>query len=352
MVRFRNTWLVAVVALGLGGAACKKNDDAKKDDKAGDKSGPAGDKAGGGGGTTISDSNAGDLSLLPVDSEMVIGLNIAQLQQSALWKQFSPKIMDKVAGNLAEFKADCGFDPLDAVKSIAIGMKNMGGGGEPDGAIVIHGPDKAKILACVDKEKDKAKAKGTEMSVDGDVVLMKDKTGATSAFTFVNDSTMLGVIGSKGNAAGVKEAAKGGSALKSSQTFVDMYSKINTQDSLWMLINGNSPALAKASGMGIKPKAVFGSINLTDGLTVDFRVRMSTPDEAKSLVGMMQGQVGNPQVKQMFDTLDITGDGADAKVSVKMSAQKLQALVAMVGGMMGGMMGAGGGMGGAPGGTP
>jgi len=355
MVRFRNTWLVAVVALGLGGAACKKSDDAKGGDKtaAGDKANPAGDKAGGGGGG-ISDANGSDLSLLPVDSEMVIGLNIAQLQQSALWKQFSPKIMDKIAGGLADFKADCGFDPLDSIKSIAMGMKNMGGGGEPDGAIVIHGPDKAKVLACVDKEKAKAKDKGTEMTVDGDVVLMKDKTGASSAFTFVNDTTMLGVIGSKGTKDGVKEAAKGGSALKTSQTFVDMYSKINTQDSLWMLINGNSPALAKASGMGIKPKAVFGSINLTDGLTLDFRVRMASPDEAKSLVGMMQGQVNNPQVKQMFDTLDVTGDGNDAKVSVKMSAQKLQALVAMVGGMMGGMMGAGGGggMGGAPGGTP
>ena len=355
MVRFRNTWLVAVVALGLGGAACKKSDDAKSGDKTatGDKA--TGDKSGGGGGTTANDANGGDLSLLPVDSEMVIGLNIAQLQQSALWKQFSPKIMDKIAGGLADFKADCGFDPLDSIKSIAMGMKNMGGGGEPDGAIVIHGPDKAKVLACVDKEKAKAKDKGTEMTVDGDVVLMKDKTGATTAFTFVNDTTMLGVIGSKGNKDGVKEAAKGGSTLKSSQTFVDMYSKINTQDSLWMLINGNSPALAKAGGMGIKPKAVFGSINLTDGLTLDFRVRMSTPDEAKSLVGMMQGQVGNPQVKQMFDTLDITGDGTDAKVSVKMSAQKLQALVAMVGGMMGGMMGGAGGgagMGGAPGGTP
>lgn len=357
MVRFRNTWLVAVVALGLGGAACKKNDDAKAGDKtaAGDKAtaagDKAGDKAGGGGGAT--DASGSDLSLLPVDSEMVIGLNIAQLQQSALWKQFSPKIMDKIAGGLADFKADCGFDPLDAIKSISMGMKNLGGGGEPDGAIVIHGPDKAKVLACVDKEKAKAKEKGTEMSVDGDVVLMKDKNGATSAFTFVNDTTMLGVIGSKGTKDGVKEAAKGGSALKTSATFVDMYSKINTQDSLWMLINGNSPALAKASGMGIKPKAVFGSINLTDGLTLDFRVRMASPDEAKSLVGMMQGQVGNPQVKQMFDTLDITGDGNDAKVSVKMSAQKLQALVAMVGGMMGGMMGAGGGgMGGAPGGTP
>ena len=34
---------------------------------------------------------------------------------------------------------------------------------------------------------------------------------------------------------------------------------------------------------------------------------------------MTQGQIGNPQVKQMFDTLDITGDGTDAKISVKMS---------------------------------
>jgi hypothetical protein len=282
---------------------------------------------------------------------MVLGLNIAQLQQSALWKQFSPKLMDKIAGDLANFKADCGFDPLESIKSIAMGMKNMGGSGEPEGAIVIHGPDKAKVLACIDKEKDKAKAKGTEMTVDGDVVLMKDKKGTTSAMTFVNDSTILGVIGPNGTAAGVKEAAKGASALKSSATFVDMYSKINTQDSLWMLINGNSPALAKASGMGIKPKAIFGSLNLTDGLTVDFRVRMATPDEAKSLVSMMQGQVGNPQVKQMFDQLDITPDATDAKISVKMSAAKLQALAQMVGSMMGGMMGGmgGGAAGGAPG---
>jgi hypothetical protein len=34
--------------------------------------------------------------------------------------------------------------PTAASRSVSIGMKNMGGSGEPDGAIVIHGPDKAK----------------------------------------------------------------------------------------------------------------------------------------------------------------------------------------------------------------
>jgi len=128
-----------------------------------------------------------------------------------------------------------------------------------------------------------------------------------------------------------------------------MYSKINTGDSLWMLINGNSPALAKAGAMGVKPKAIFGSLNVTDGLTMDVRIRMGTPDEAKSFVSMAQGQIGNPQVKQMFDALDVTNDANDARISVKMSAAKLQALVGMVGGMMGGMLG-GGGAGGSMGG--
>ena len=359
MVRFGNGFLVAVVALGLGVTACKKNDDNKAGDKpaTGDKVADKSDtKAGDKPGVTpdkqvapISDANASDLSLLPVDSEVVLGLNIGQLQQSALWKQFSPKIMDKIAGGLTEFKAKCGFDPLESIKSIAVGMKGLGGG-TPDGAVVVHGPDKAKVMSCLDKAKAEAAAKGTEVTVDGDVFIVKDKKGTTTAFTFVNDTTILGIIGANGTKDGVLAAAKGSSALKSSATFVDMYSKINTQDSLWMLMNGNSPALSKMASMGVKPKAIFGSLNLTDGLTLDMRIRVATPAEATGFVDMMKGQIGNPQVKAMFDKLEMVADGADAKVAVAMSSAKLQALVGMVGGMMGSMMGGAGGAGGMGGG--
>ena len=352
MVRFRKNYLVAVVALGLGASACKKNDDAKTDKASGDKVADKGDmKAGdksadkpsmGGGG--MSDATGSDLSLLPVDSEIVMGLNINQLQQSALWKQFSPKLMDKMAGGLAGLKEKCGFDPLEAVKSVALGMKGFGGG-TPDGAIVIHGPDKAKVMACLDKAKPDAAAKGAEITIDGDVVLVKDKKGSTTAFTFVNDTTILGVIGTNGTKDGVLAAAKGASALKSSPTFVDMFSKINTQDSLWMLMNGNSPALAKMGAVGVKPKAIFGSINVTDGLTVDMRIRVATPAEASSFVDLMKTQINNPQVKAMVDKLDLSADGTDAKISVAMSSAKLQALISMAGSLMGGMMGGMGGMG-------
>jgi hypothetical protein len=343
MVRIRSGWLAAIVAVSLVGA-CKKNDN-----KAGTGSGSAATTTTtttttGGGATPVAVAGADDLSLLPVDSEMVMGLNFAQLQQSALWKQFSPKLMEKAATGLAQFKAACGFDPLEAVKSVSMGLKGLGGT-QPDGVIVVHGPAKAQVMACVGKAKEEAAKQGTDLTVDGDVFVVKDKSGQPSAFTFVNDNTLIGTIGTIGTKDGVLAAAKGTSSLKSSAMFTEMYSKINTQDSLWILMNGNSPAFSKMGSMGVKPKAIFGSINVTDGLTVDMRMRLGTPDEAKQLVTMLQGQLNNPQVKQMFDKLDVVQDAADAKFSVAMSNQKLQQLIQMVGGMMGGMMG-GGGMGG------
>jgi len=342
MVRISSGWLAAIAAVGLVTGACKKNDDKAAKTGSGASTTTTATTSGGTP-TPVAVAGTDDLALLPVDSEMVMGLNFAQLQQSALWKQFSPKLMEKAASGLAEFKVACGFDPLEAVKSVSMGLKGLGGTA-PDGAIVVHGPEKAKVMACIDKAKTEAAKKGTDITVDGDVFIVKDKEGQPSAFTFVNDTTLIGTIGAMGTKDGVLAAAKGTSALKSSQAFTDMYSKINTNDSLWLLMNGNSPAFSKMGSMGVKPKAIFGSVNVTDGLTMDMRIRLGTPDEAKQLVTMLQGQINNPQVKQMFDKLDVVADGTDAKFGVAMSNQKLQQLIGMVGGMMGGMMG--GGMGG------
>jgi hypothetical protein len=347
MVRTRSGWLVALVALGLGAGACKK----KEENKAAQPGSPttqtetAGGAATPTGGPVATATAVGsdDLSLLPADSEMVMGLNFAQLQQSALWKQYSPLFMAKVSSGLADFKTACGFDPMEAIKSVSMGMKGLGGD-TPDGIVVIHGPDKGKVTACIDKAKAEAAKSGSEITVDGDVFLIKDNTGQTTAWTFADGDTLVGAVGPQASKATLLAAAKGGSALKTSQTFVDMYSKINTQESMWLLVNGNAPFMAQAAQAGVKPKAVFGSVNVTDGLTVDMRIRLASPDEATQLVTMAKGQLGNPQVKQMFDKLDVTSDGADVKFAVAMSSQKLAQLAALMGGMLGGL--GGGGMGG------
>jgi hypothetical protein len=347
MVRTRG-WLVAVLALGLGAAACKKDSDKPASaDKTTDKAATGDNKPGAATGGGISGSVGDDLSLLPVDSEAVVGINFSQVQQSALWKQFvAPKLASSDLSGIQKFKSLCGFDPLETLKSVAVGLKGLGGD-SPTGAIVVHGFDRQKSMACFDKEGVADVEKdGSKVTIDGDVVMITDKSGKQFGFTFVNDTTALAVLGpDAASKDGIKKVAAGGGALKSSQAFVDMYSKISSGDSVWMVMNGSSPVFSKAAAMGMKFKAMFGSINITDGLTVDFRFRFNTPDEAAQLVTMTKGQINNAQVKAMFDKIDVTTDGSDAKFSVAMSAEKLKALAGMVGGMMGGM-GGGAGMGG------
>jgi len=340
MVRIRTGWLVTALALSISAGACKKSEN-KADTSAAPSTKPGAtpaEKPAAGGAAAPASAAAGDdLGLLPVDSEMVMGLNFASLQKSPLWKKFvEPQLLkDDAQKKLTEFKDKCGFDPMSAVTSVSVGLKGIGAG-TPDGVLVVHGPDKGKVLACMDKMKEEAAKEGTTITNDNGVITVKPKdNGDAMSFTFVNDTTLVGVIGPNSSPASVAAAAKGGSALKTSPAFVEMYGKIKTGDSMWMLMNGNSKAFDQAAAIGVKPKAVFGSINVSDGLALDLRVRLDGPGQATQLADMAKGQVG--QFAKMVDTLDIAADAADVKVNVVVSLAKLEALISQFGGALGGM---------------
>jgi hypothetical protein len=313
--------VVSGVALGLvvGATACKKDD------------GGAGGKSGESSGATASGD---DLSLLPADSEVVIGVNIKQMQSSALWKSMvEPRLMKGEAQKkISEFKTKCGFDPITSISSVAVGMKNMADDGA-DAVAVVRGLDKAKMLDCIDKHKDEfAKDSGGTMTRDGDTILMTDAKGKTTAFGFINDTTAVGVLGANASAAGIKAVASGGSSLKSSAPFLEMYKKVKTGDSLWMLASGK--VLDKAP---IKASAAYGSLNMTDGLTLDVRVRFESPDAATQAAAMVNGQA--KQATAYVDKAEFTSEGNELHGSVVISGQKLSELAPMLGMLMGGMGG-------------
>jgi hypothetical protein len=324
MVRIRHGWLVVVLGLGLV-TACKK------DEAAGDKS-----AEGASGSAAFSD----DLALIPRDSEVVIGINVMQAMQSGLWKEYVQPMLTsgEATRRLSEFQAKCGVDPMTVVKSLSIGVKGTSGS-KPEGVVVVHGMTKAKAMACLDSMKDDMAKDGTELSHDGDVVLIKNSRGTQVAMTYVNDSTALAVFGEQANAASVKAAQTSEQTLKASQPFLEMYKKINTGDSLWMLLSGKT--LERGAAFGVKPTAVFGSFNVTDGLAVDLRVRFATPDEATSFAKLGQSQ--SQQAGKMFDKFEVTNDGpSDVKVSLALSSPKLKDLVSKFSGMARAFSGMGG----------
>ncbi|MBA3397585.1 MAG: hypothetical protein H0T89_33485 [Deltaproteobacteria bacterium] len=269
-----------------------------------------------------------DLDLLPVDSELVLGVNWGQLQASPLWKKFvEPEMLkDKdFTQGMAQFKDRCGFDPFLAVQKMSVGLKGLDAD-KPDGVIIVHGPDKAKTLACLDKWQAEAAKEDITIKKDGDVVLATSD-GETVAMTFLSESTALVVIGVNATAEGVKKIAAGGSTLSTSAAFVDMFGKVKTGDSLWALVNGNSKLFEDAGALGIKPKAVFGSVNVTDSVNADVRARLDSPDTATTTANGLRGQAA--AMESMVDKLEITNDGADVRLVAAASSQKLEALMKM-----------------------
>jgi hypothetical protein len=310
MVRIRQRWSLVLLGLvlGVGFVACKKDGASGS----GDKSSEAG--------------SGGDLALLPADSEVVIGMNLGQMQQSALWKQFvEPKLAAAEAQQMmSEFKAKCGTDPMKMISSIAIGVRGLSD--KPSAVGVARGLDKAKVLDCIEKTKADMVKDGGEVTRDGDVILFKADRGQPVAVQFTNDSTAVIVVGENANAAGVKAVLGGGSSLKSSAAFLEMYKKVKTSDSVWGFASGK---VMERIPMGLKITAVYGSINATDSLTVDMRMRFDKPEAAAQAAEMANAQT--KQATQYVDKAEATAEGSDLHVSVVISGQKLAQLIPMLG---------------------
>jgi hypothetical protein len=339
-------WTVALLAVVVA-AACSKSDD--KPVNPGGASGSAGDPGapkaydnkppptslGKLGATPDVLASSEDLSLLPVDSEVVMGVNFAQIRGSAAWKEL---IEPKLAGNasliakLNELKSTCGFDPMADVKSVAVGMKGLGGG-TADGVLVLHGLDKAKTMECLGK-KDALAKHDLDVNVDGDVALLKPAKGDPedlAGVTFVNDTTAVVLVGPRAATKdGVVKAAAGKSPLKTSPTFIDMYNRLDTSQSLWLMVNGNSKLFERPKSLGIQALGMFGTLGTTDGLGVDLRLRVDTADNAGGIKNRFGG-LAEQYMKKYVDKFTLSTEGQDLRLVLGATATNFEALKSLLG---------------------
>jgi RNA polymerase sigma factor (sigma-70 family) len=272
-----------------------------------------------------------DLALLPSDADAVIGLNFTQIRGSALWQRF---IAPMLAGNddLQKFQAQCGFDLLGSLGSVSIGLKNLGSDDNVSGVIVIHGFDKAKSMSCFDKERLVTDPAGDDahLTIDGDVILVGGPGNYDhAAFTFINDSTALVVLGpAAATRQSVEQVAAGGGTLVTSSAFAETLQYVNTDDSLWLMLSDTSPLVKTANEQiakytPIQVGTTYIAVNVTDSLALDAGFRLGSPATVTSLVAAIQAKLAANSVAQYFDQLDVAADGSDLIVSVAMSGDQL-----------------------------
>jgi hypothetical protein len=207
---------------------------------------------------------------------------------------------------------------------------------------VVHGIEKAKLMAKSCQDKLNESNKGNPMTVEDGVMIEHPNHGPAIAIGFTDDTTMVGVIGADANKDSIKKVASANSGLKTSSQFSELYGKIKPDQSLWVVVNAEAPAFSQLGQLGMHPKRIYGSLNVTDGLGLDLRVRMSSADEATQLTTMAKGQIGSPMIKAMFDKLEVTSDGAEVHAEVGMTETQLKSVAAMAKGGLGGLMGGGG----------
>lgn len=317
MRSFRRHCMVVSLALLAGTAACKKE----------------GGAAGSGG------SAGDDLNVVPADSDIVMNIDLAKLRASGVYKEFGEKLLSKVTKDVSEFKETCGFDPVETVKSFSLGIKLLDDKGR--GSVVIHSSaPKDKLKACLEKSKAKAEAKGTTITIEGDIAYLtsKDNDGFV-ALTFLGSDGVVALINDTAwTKEKVEAALKGGGSIKSNKPVMDMIGSLKKDQTLWFYLNGASKIAKQAEQAGIKAQGFFGSLNVTDGLSIDFRARMATAEEAKATADALKGQL--TQAQMFFTKIESRADGSDFRVDAELTGSQLKGVASMAG------MGGGGGGGG------
>lgn len=290
-------------------------------------------------GVDYSATIADPLGFLPVDSEIVLGLDVDQLRKSTFWPPIAAKLSTAGGSELDTFKQICNVDPMASVHSITLGIKNVKQT-TPDGVMVVSGLDRAALMACMEKA---AKTADSRTSIQNGIVVITGakSTGGTGlgataandstvAFAFVDASTVVGVIGPTASRTQLQAVLAAGTPLRSSPAFNALIKLTNLEASLWTMMNGNSSVFDQAAGMlGSRPKAAFGSVNVTSGVAMDMRLRLEDAARATQLQQMISGQVG--MARAMFTKLDVTTDDADLVISVSMTDAQITQILQLAG---------------------
>lgn len=291
---------------------------------------PPGNTAPAAHGPDYSATLADPFGFLPVDSEMVLGLDADAVRRSSLWPLIHAKLSGVGGPQLTGFAQLCGFDPITSVHAVSLGMKHIGEP-HPDGVIVVHGLDRQLLMGCVSKIPPN-NAKG--ISIEDGIVSVPGKDGDNVAFAFVDASSLVAVVGADADKTKLRAVLKAGAPLRSSPTFTDLAAHTDVDSALWAIMNGNSKVFDQMASIGAKPKAVFGSLVLQAGLGMNVHLRLDSAAQAQQLQQMAIGQVG--MVKSFVDKLDITAADADVVFDVAISDQQLTNLLQMAGVSTGG----------------
>jgi hypothetical protein len=273
-----------------------------------------------------------ELGFLPVDSEIVAGIDMNSLRRSQLWQKFEPMFVSALGDDLAKFKTACGFDPLKTTERITIALKERGAN-EYRGVVVIRGVDTTRVRECLTSEVQKNGGKAVN---DRGVVIVTQPSqpGTTLAVGVVGTSTMVVEMDAVTSFDSLNAVLAAGAPLRKSTAFMALQARREPGAAVWFMANGNSKAFDQMRGMGFSPKALDGTLAVTDRFSGVLRMTMGNPSEASRMQVEFDKIKG--MITPMVDKFETRATGDVLTIQAVITEAQLRNMLGMLGGMLGG----------------
>jgi hypothetical protein len=236
------------------------------------------------------------LDTIPAEAQVVVGINVARLAQSPLVQH---KFLDLLARNpdaramLEGLVSRCGIDPAKDLESVLLAL-----GGKPDGArrdsmMVVRGKlDETKLVDCVKKSVAEKGGTVDTKNQDGMTIYVVNVDPPLS-FTFGAPDTL---IVAQREALLVEARDPKVPKVKTDATMMGLISGADTRAALWgagRMSPEIGERLTKVTQDTVKQPAdaIFGHVDLTNGMTIEMNLHMASHDDAKALGDFIKQQL-------------------------------------------------------------
>jgi hypothetical protein len=293
---------------------------------------------------------ASALDVMPATTAGLAGVNVKKVVASKAWQQYGTKALSdpEIKGKLDKMKADCGFDPLTDIDSIAVGADGTGDAASI--VVIIKGNfDADKIGKCAvaaaaqnaKKMTVKTEGKITAMSVEGETEVAYVGWVAKDTMVIVPQAI------EKNDKALLEKVLNATDSAKNNKQLADLMGNVNTGHTGWGAIDTTkatqvADAISGSIG-GAKPLGLWVNLAYENDLDAEIGMRFATPEEAKKTVETLGPQLkagaGQTPMGDLSSAIKIEAKGSDAVLTVKLTGDQIQKIIDMVGPMMGGMLG-------------
>ena len=294
--------------------------------------------------TAQADSRAWNAAqkILPPDTQVVLGANIATIKNSALFQQLYPTLLAKVGpdaqAHLDAFKKTCNMDPLAKLDSVVIAVDDTQQG---VAVVALKGATQRDVESCFQKA---AAADKKTLSITTEDGLSK--------YTADKDVFYLRWLG-KDTFAMATQPEKKDSLVKftagGDKTMKPIVAKLKTGSAVWFVSNQQQ----ELDQFNAKAVRTYGSADIKGGnVNVDAHLVLDKPADqlaqtANQQLTAMKSAGGSgklpPSLLTLVNTLKISSAGNELVITAAMPEKDLGDLVTMALTMSGG--GAGSAMG-------